>query len=167
VGSEEVGPVDVGPVDVGPVVVGVVGAVVVGMPVVGAAVVGDWVEGDVDVGAAGGVDDGLVGSEVDEPEPPSTRRLRVVSPPEPDPVSSDADWPMTASKPVRTAKPRARVATQLTKTVDQLTGRRAGVEVPTLNSTVSGPSTGLRSARTRVANTGIVSLIASWLRSKE
>jgi hypothetical protein len=167
VGAVEVGSVDVGPVEVGPVVVGVVGPVVVGVVVVGAVVVGDGLVGDVGVGLLGDVDDGLAGSDLpEEPEPPPTRLLRVVSP-EPDPVSSDADLPTAASKPVRTAKPNARVATQLTATVDQLIGRRTGVEVAALSSRVSGPATPPRSARDLVANTGIVSLIAYWLRSRE
>jgi hypothetical protein len=163
----DVGPVEVGPVDVGPVVVGDVGTVVVGVVVVVVDVVGvgAWF---VEVGLLGDEGGGLAGSALPaDPEPPWTRLLNVVSPPEPDPVSSEADLPMTASKPVSRPKPNANVATELTTTVDQLIGRGAGVEVSALSSRVSGPSIPPRSSRDLIASTGIVSLIACRLRSRE
>lgn len=159
-GEVDVGAVEVGPVDVGPVVVGDVGLVLVGVVVVGPVVAGEVGVGVVGAPTDVGVDGrrGVVSLECCVPPP--TRLLSVVSAPEPDPVSSDADLPIAASKPVRIPKPSARVATQLTKTVDQLIGRLSGAAAAALNSSVSGPSTGSRSARDRGASTGIVSLIA-------
>jgi hypothetical protein len=178
VGAVDVGSVVVGAVDDGPVVVGdvgtvVVGTVVVGVVVVGAVVVGEVVAGDVGVAVVDGDEEGASG-EVSPAvfAPPPTRLPSVVLPPDPAPVSSAADWPTTASKPVSAPSPRTRVATQLTATVGQLTGRRCGVDDATSTSSVSGTdvepwSTLGRVGSERVANTGRVSLIASWLRSSE
>jgi hypothetical protein len=172
VGSVVVGAVDDGPVgvgDVGTVVVGtvVVGAVVAGEVVVGAVVVGDVVAGDVGVEVVEGDEEGPCGEvspAVFVPAP--TRVPRVVLPPEPAPVSSAADSPTTASKPVSAPSPRTRVATQLTATVGQLIGRRRGLDDARSSSSVSGTevepgSTRGRVGSERVVNTGRVSLIAS------
>jgi hypothetical protein len=113
VGAVDVGAVDVGLEDVGPVVAGVVGSLVVGCVVV--CVV--WL---------GGASPGLAGLGLDEPVPPdplSTMLPSVVPPPRLPPVSSEADLPTMASNPVSIAMPRMSVATQLTATVGQFTGR--------------------------------------------
>jgi len=163
-----VGEVGVGSVVVGLVVVGdavVVGPVVVGDVVVG--VVGDVVVGGVEVGpVVAGVDEWLRVVLSALRLPPSTRLPSVVPPLEPAPVRSAADLPTTASNPVRTPKPSASVATQLTAAVAQLIGRRSGLAVATLSSRVSGPPS-RRVGLGRVARTGIVSLITCWLRSSE
>ncbi len=173
---------DVGEVLVGDVVVGEVGDVVVGDVVVGdvgVVVTGDVVVGEVGVGAVsvGRVTvgcEGPLGSWWLQPPPPSTIEPSVVPLVELDPVSSEADLPVSASKPVSTPSPSARVATQLTRTVAQLTGGRTGSAVTALISNVSGQLSTesgscprLRERCDRVANAGRVSLMASWLRTSE